>query len=120
MCEEPVGWQGRGSTCFLLLNGGDSATSYRRRRNGASRFGSKRGKRWAAAVSFPATVRFFRRPSFSPFSAQRCAPFRRERSERAESPTESRENTSDSATKKLAKLEYRLKLEQNRTNMRKA
>ena len=34
-----------------------------------------------------------RRPSFSPSVSQQCAPFRRERSERAESPTKSHENT---------------------------
>ena len=96
----------------------EDCCSRRRFRCGAPRlaewctaFGVKRGKRWAAAVCMEQTASrslcvcedadiSMMPPIFFPFLYRQCAPFRRERRERAESPTEKHENTSTAATKK--------------------
>ena len=62
--------------------------------------GEKEGRRRWVLVS---RHFFSRRPSFSPSLSRQCTPFRRERSERAESPTENHENTPTAATKRACK-----------------
>ena len=134
----------------LLLSVGDSASSCRHWRNGASHTGSKRKKKGGYVYGANCVSQFVclrgcrhlhdRRPFFSPLS-WRCAPFRLAatrnrkhhgfpnpivltkkgvadwpngisfapgqgigdppRSERAESPTESRKNTPTAATKRV-------------------
>ncbi len=56
-------------------------------RNGASCLGSKGEKDGRRPKVFWLRHSLPRRPSFSPSRARQCAPFRRERSARAESPT---------------------------------
>ena len=84
----------------MLLNEGDSASSCRHWRNGVPLMGSKGEKEERRRCVLGARHFFFRRPSFSPSFFWQCASFRRERSERAESPAESHENTPTAVTRK--------------------
>ena len=59
-----------------------------------------KGRRWAAVMKLLVTAIFPRRPSSPLGLIRRCAPFRRERSERAESPTDNHEKTPITATNK--------------------
>ncbi len=72
------------------------------------RIQGKRGRRWAAVVRLPATADFPPAAHLLPLGLiRRGAPFRRERSERAESPPENHENAPPAATEKsLAKLDF--------------
>ncbi|MBR4647057.1 MAG: hypothetical protein IKO75_08115 [Bacteroidales bacterium] len=82
------------------MNGGDSASSYRHWRNGAPH-SRKRGKKMGVGRETSGNGSYFPAAHLLPLGLiRRCAPFRRERSERAESPTENHENTPTAATKR--------------------
>ena len=96
------------SSCFgknQSLNGGDSASSYRHWRNGVPHT-RERGKMGGGREA-SGNGRFPPAAYLLPLGLIRQrATFRRERSERAESPPENHENTPTVATEKaLAKLE---------------
>ena len=80
------------------LNGGDSASSYRHWRNGVPHTREK-GEKMGGGREASGNGRFPPAAHLLPLGLmRRGAPFRRERSERAESPPENHENAPPAAT----------------------
>ena len=80
------------------MNGGDSASSYRHWRNGVPHT-RKKGEKMGGGREASGNGRFSPAAHLLPLGLiRRRAPFRRERSERAESPPENHENTPTAAT----------------------